>query len=64
MKGKIIRSTLTCPECGHKQKETIPTDRCVPFYNCDNCKKTIAAKKECCVFCDYGDKDCPVSTKK
>jgi transposase-like protein len=56
--------TVTCPECKHKQKMKIPTTSCTPFYKCKGCSKTISAKKECCVFCEYGDKACPVSHKK
>lgn len=55
--------TLTCPECGHKQKMEIPSKSCIPFYICESCGKTIQAKS-CCVFCDYADKACPVGHKK
>jgi hypothetical protein len=55
---------VTCPECKHVQKMKIPTTSCAAFYKCDGCKKTIGAKKSCCVFCDYGDRKCPVSNKK
>ncbi|MFB6226528.1 MAG: GDCCVxC domain-containing (seleno)protein [Candidatus Paceibacteria bacterium] len=55
-------STLICPKCSHEQTETIPQDSCLPFYICENCSQNIQAKeKDCCVFCSYGDKDCPVS---
>lgn len=56
--------TLTCPECGSKQKMEIPTNSCVPFYKCNGCEKMVSAKKSCCVFCDYADKSCPVGHKK
>lgn len=52
---------LTCPECGHRQHGIIPTTSCVPFYACDGCKKIIRAEGEdCCVFCSYGDRPCPL----
>lgn len=58
------KSMLTCPKCGHKQEGAIPTTSCVPFYVCDDCKKTIkAAGEDCCVFCSYGDKPCPIGNK-
>jgi hypothetical protein len=57
-------STLTCPNCGYKQKEKIPTNRCVISYKCNSCGSTIIAKESCCIFCDYGDKPCPVGHKK
>jgi hypothetical protein len=52
---------VTCLECKHKQAIEIPTISCLPFYKCDSCNKTIAAKKSCCIFCDYGDRKCPVA---
>jgi len=53
-------SIITCPYCGHKQKEEMPIGSCVPFYICKNCKKTLTPKnKDCCVFCSYGDTKCP-----
>ena len=55
MIGNII-----CPECGHKQPIVIPIGKCQAFYLCNKCKKTIQAKNKCCVFCDYGDRTCPV----
>jgi len=58
MKGNLI-----CPKCGHKQGMIIPAKKCIPFYKCSSCKKIIVAKKNCCVFCDYGDRKCPVSSK-
>lgn len=55
---------LTCPNCGHKQQGEIPTDSCVPFYVCEGCQQTIkAAGDECCVFCSYADKQCPLKKK-
>ncbi len=54
---------LTCPLCKHKQQMEIPTESCIPFYKCEGCGKTIKAEKGCCVFCDYGDKSCPVGHK-
>ena len=27
----ILESTLTCPSCGHKETETMPTDACQWF---------------------------------
>ncbi|MEM3127341.1 MAG: GDCCVxC domain-containing (seleno)protein [Candidatus Woesearchaeota archaeon] len=58
-----MRSTLTCPECNHKQKMEIPKTSCQAFYTCNGCGETIKATKGCCIFCDYGDKPCPVAHK-
>jgi hypothetical protein len=60
--NQIIRyeSTITCPECGFSKKETMPTDSCQFFYECENCKKVLKPKSgDCCVFCSYGDVPCP-----
>ncbi|MDF1690217.1 MAG: GDCCVxC domain-containing (seleno)protein, partial [Cycloclasticus sp.] len=29
-----MKSTLYCPECGHKETEAMPTDSCQWFYEC------------------------------
>ena len=41
----VLQSTITCPDCGHKKEETMPTDACQYFYECDNCKKVLKPKK-------------------
>ena len=56
----ILPSTITCPECGHKKEETMPTDACQYFYECESCKKVLKPKQgDCCVFCSYGTVKCP-----
>lgn len=55
-----LRSTITCPVCGHQKEEEMPTDSCVFFYECTQCKtrlKPLAG--DCCVFCSYGTRPCP-----
>ncbi len=61
MKNKIIYySTLTCPHCGHKQKEKMPEDSCAFFYECPQCGMILRPKEgDCCVYCSYGDVPCP-----
>ena len=54
---------ITCPECGHIDDMEIPEISCLAFYKCSSCGKTIPAKKSCCVFCDYGDRKCPIAGK-
>ncbi len=63
MTDKKIIGNVTCPECKSEQPIVIPTDSCQAFYKCDNCGKIIKAEKSCCVFCDYGDRKCPVAEK-
>ncbi len=59
-KEAILESTLTCPECGHKKEETMPTNACQYFYECENCKKILKPKaNDCCVYCSYGTVACP-----
>ncbi len=56
----ILDSTLTCPACGHAKTETMPTDSCLYFYECEGCKTLLKPKPgDCCVFCSYGDGPCP-----
>jgi hypothetical protein len=55
-----LQSEITCPYCGHKKTETMPTDVCRLKYTCENCKKDLLAKEgDCCVFCSYGSQKCP-----
>jgi ribosomal protein L32 len=56
----ILQSTITCPNCGSVNTETMPTDACQFFYNCGNCGVRLKPKAgDCCVFCSYGDVPCP-----
>jgi hypothetical protein len=55
-----LLSTITCPECGHKKIEEMPTNACQFFYECENCKAVLKPKKgDCCVYCSYGSVACP-----
>jgi hypothetical protein len=55
-----LNSTITCPNCGHAKAEIMPTDACMFFYECDNCKTRLKPKEgDCCVFCSYGTVKCP-----
>ena len=55
-----LRSTITCPKCGHAREETMPTDACVIFYVCAGCGSRLKPKSgDCCVFCSYGTVKCP-----
>ena len=56
----ILKSIITCPHCGHKKEELMPTDACQFFYECENCKQVIKPKHgDCCVYCSYGTVKCP-----
>lgn len=55
-----LRSTLTCPDCGHAADETMPTDACQWFYECMSCAAVLRPKPgDCCVYCSYGTVACP-----
>lgn len=56
----VLGSTITCPHCGHKTDETMPTNACLFFFDCPACAarlKPLAG--DCCVFCSYGSVVCP-----
>lgn len=56
----VLKSTITCPECGFTKEETMPTDACLYFYECTNCKALLRPESgDCCVFCSYGTVMCP-----
>lgn len=62
IEGKTVEleSTITCPKCGHSKNETMPTDTCQFFYECENCKTVLRPKQgDCCVYCSYGTVKCP-----
>ena len=55
-----LESTITCPECGYKAKEEMPTTACQFFYECQKCKTLLKPKEGvCCVYCSYGTVPCP-----
>ena len=55
-----LKSEITCPDCGHKKIEDMPTNACQYFYECGNCKAVLKPKEgDCCVYCSYGTVPCP-----
>ncbi|MDI5891640.1 GDCCVxC domain-containing (seleno)protein [Halomonas rhizosphaerae] len=59
--AELIReSILTCPECGHMTTESMPTDACQYFHECEACHRLLKPRPgDCCVFCSYGSLPCP-----
>ena len=56
----IFNSEITCPFCRYKKSETMPTDACQWYYECESCHELIKPKPDdCCVFCSYGTQKCP-----
>ena len=55
-----LRSTITCPECGHSATEEMPTNACQFFYICGGCGVKLRPNAgDCCVFCSFADVPCP-----
>lgn len=61
MSDKIrLSSTIRCPNCGHEKTETMPTDACQWYYECEACGTLLKPLPgDCCVFCSYGTVPCP-----
>ena len=56
----VLKSIITCPECGYQKEEIMPTESCQFFYECKNCKTVLKTQKgDCCVYCSYGSVSCP-----
>lgn len=56
----ILESVITCPKCGYRAEETMPTNACLFFYECSRCGAKLKPKQgDCCVFCSYGSVPCP-----
>jgi len=56
----VLESVITCPKCGHRKQESMPTDTCQFFYECAGCRALLCPKAgDCCVFCSYGSVKCP-----
>ena len=56
----ILKSVLTCPNCGYEKEGEMPTDACQFFYQCQHCNTILKPKAgDCCVFCSYGSVKCP-----
>ncbi|MDW7643122.1 MAG: GDCCVxC domain-containing (seleno)protein [Nitrosomonadaceae bacterium] len=60
MTAVIVESKLACPACGHAKTETMPTNVCQWFYECEACRTVLKPKLgDCCVYCSYGTVACP-----
>ncbi|AOY90575.1 hypothetical protein BKK79_01065 [Cupriavidus sp. USMAA2-4] len=60
MSHVILESLLTCPHCGFSRRETMPTDACQFFYQCQGCGVVLQPERgDCCVFCSFGTVKCP-----
>ena len=60
MSAVALESVITCPNCGARSTEQMPTDACVFFHYCSGCGSRLKPKAgDCCVFCSYGSVPCP-----
>ncbi|BAZ93574.1 phosphomannomutase [Thiohalobacter thiocyanaticus] len=58
--GIEYRSTLTCPECGHRETLTMPDNYCLWYHECSGCAALLRPRPgDCCLFCSYGTVPCP-----
>ncbi len=56
----VLSAVIRCPSCGFEKQEPMPTDACVHFYECTNCRTLLRPRLgQCCVFCSYGSSTCP-----
>jgi len=59
-KPRSETSTITCPNCGHKKVEVMPSDHCIIRYECEGCHRLLdRLPGGCCVFCSFGSVVCP-----
>jgi rubredoxin len=55
-----LQSIITCPECGHRETETMPVDKCQFYYECKGCGVLLRPDQgDCCVYCSFGTVPCP-----
>ncbi|HMS63792.1 MAG TPA: GDCCVxC domain-containing (seleno)protein [Ignavibacteria bacterium] len=56
----LTKSTLICPKCDFAVVLEMPTNSCLFFYQCENCKTILKPLPgDCCVFCSFGNVKCP-----
>ena len=55
-----LKSEITCPICKHSKMETMPTDACQYFYECEKCTTVLKPNEgDCCVYCSFATIPCP-----
>ena len=49
-----LQSAITCPECGHREIETMSTDNCQFYYECKGCGVMLRPNPgDCCGYAGY-----------
>ena len=41
MTGLVLTATIRCPHCGKETEEAMPTDACLHFYECPECRTML-----------------------
>ena len=60
MQEVVLQSIISCPLCRHAKEETMPTDACQWFYECEGCRALLRPNAgDCCVYCSFGTQKCP-----
>ncbi|HXA47770.1 MAG TPA: GDCCVxC domain-containing (seleno)protein [Burkholderiaceae bacterium] len=60
MSDILLESVITCPHCSFAKREVMPTDVCLFYYECSNCRNLLRPNAgDCCVFCSFGSVKCP-----
>ena len=60
-----LHSVLTCPNCGHRKQEVMPTTACQFFYKREGCNAVFKPRfGDCFVFCSFGSVKCPSVQEK
>ncbi len=55
-----LEAVVTCPNCGYKSSEIMPTQFCLIRYQCKNCSAILVPKEgDDCIFCSWSDTKCP-----
>lgn len=56
----VLESVITCPRCGHRKLEVMPSNACQVVYRCAACDTMLRPQPgHCCVFCSFGSVKCP-----
>ena len=54
MSPVVLESVLTCPHCGFAAQDTMPTDACMFFYECRQCKTLLRPTPGDCPLRGHG----------
>jgi hypothetical protein len=55
-----LTTLMSCPGCKHKAPVSMIVGLREEFYQCPKCNTLHNAKLgDCCVYCSYGDVECP-----